>query len=399
LAKLQHFVFITQENRSFDSYFGTYPGADGIPDGVCLAGPRIGRCMPPAHDPSDVNHDAPHFRSDAIYDIDGGRMDGFLARAYTTGGLCTTVGRSCEPGQDPRDVMGWHDWREIPNYWTYASQFVLQDHFFAASLGYTLPNRLFGLTGQSGGLTDTRRPESTEFDFQSIVDSLDAANVDWTYYVTTERNLDPEDGQVVASLDTPIRRPTDFSYFNPLPALRGVRTDPTQLVRLVDTADFYQDARYGRLAAVSWIAPSAELSEHPPHSIRRGMAYVTGLVNAIMEGPDWNTTAIFISYDEWGGFYDHASPPAVDGEGFGLRVPGIVISPYARAGYVDHQVHSSASWLRIVEDRFGLPSLTARDASADAMLGAFDFSQPPRPPVILAATSVGAPYRGPVRQQ
>jgi phospholipase C len=114
-----------------------------------------------------------------------------------------------------------------------------------------------------------------------------------------------------------------------------------------------------------------------------------------MAGPDWDTTAIFISYDEWGGFYDHVPPPVVDGDGFGLRVPGIVISPYARAGYVDHQVYSSASWLKIVEDRFGLPSLTARDASADAMLGAFDFSQPSRPPVILAATMAGSPYRSP----
>jgi phospholipase C len=295
--------------------------------------------------------------------------------------------------------MGWHDWREIPNYWTYASQFVLQDHFFAASLGFTLPNRLFGLTGQSGGLTDTRRPGSTDFNFPSILDSLDAAKIDWTYYVTTERVIDPADGQVALSLDAPSRLPSDFSYFNPLPAFREVKSDPTRFVRLVDTADFYDDARAGRLPAVSWIAPSADLSEHPPHSIRTGMAYVTGLVNAIMEGPDWNTTAIFISYDEWGGFYDHVPPPVVDGEGFGLRVPGIIISPYARSGYVDHRVYSSASWLKIVEDRFGLPPLTTRDASAASMLEAFDFDQPPRSPLILAATTAGSPYRGPTKSE
>jgi phospholipase C len=395
LGKIDHFVFITEENRSFDSYFGTYPGVDGIPDGVCLYGPRHDHCVSPSHDPSDVNYDGPHDRNDALADINGGLMDGFLARAFGRGGLCTTIGHTCQPGQDPRDVMGWHDWRDIPNYWTYASQFSLQDHFFASSLGYTLPNRLFGLSGQSGRLTDSGHPTKPNFEFRSIVDSLDAAGVDWSYYVTTERALSPDDGHVEQAMFATRRLPTDFSYFNPLPAFAGVRSNSVRLAHLVDTASFYDAARSGRLPAVAWIAPSAELSEHPPHSIRLGMAYVTGLVNAIMEGPDWNSTAIFISYDEWGGFYDHVTPPTIDGEGLGLRLPSLVISPYVRAGYVDHRVYSSASWLRTIEDRFDLPSLTVRDANAAPMLDMFDFHQPPRPPVLLDATPQGSPYRGP----
>src|SRR5579859_5381511 len=111
------------------------------------------------------------------------------------------------------------------------------------------------------------------------------------------------------------------------------------------------------------------------------MAYVTGIVNAVMAGPDWSTTAIFIGYDEWGGFYDHVAPPRVDGETLGFRVPGLVISPYARQGYVDHNVYTPVSWLRLVEERFGLPSLTARDATASDMSDAFDFNQAPRQPV------------------
>ena len=127
------------------------------------------------------------------------------------------------------------------------------------------------------------------------------------------------------------------------------------------------------------------------------MAYVTGLVNAVMEGPDWDSTAIFISYDEWGGFYDHVVPPAVDQYGLGIRVPGLVISPYARQGYIDHRAHSPAAWLRIVEERFAVPELTGRDASSDDMLQDFDFNQAPRPPVILAATTKGSLYPHPLQ--
>jgi phospholipase C len=395
LGKIDHFVFILQENHSFDSYFGTYPGADGLPPDVCLSGQPRARCVAPFHNSGDVDADAPHDRNDALADIDSGHMDGFLARSFSRGGLCTTVGHVCAPGQDPRDVLGWRDWRDIPNYWTYASQFSLQDHFFASSLGYTLPNRLFSLSGQSGGLTDSGHPTKPSFSFPSIVDSLDTTGVDWTYYVTTERQLSAADGHVVATTFANRLLPTAFSYFNPLPAFVGTRSDPGRLDHLVDTTSFYADARAGRLPAVAWIAPSMELSEHPGHSIHQGMAYVTGLVNAIMAGPDWDTTAIFISYDEWGGYYDHVTPPTVDGEGLGLRVPSLVISPYTRVGYVDHQVYSSASWLRTIEERFGLAPLTARDANAAPMLEMFDFNQQPRPPVLLDATPRGSPYEGP----
>ncbi|MBX6773063.1 MAG: alkaline phosphatase family protein [Chloroflexi bacterium] len=401
LEKIQHFVFIMQENRSFDSYFGTYPGADGIPPGVCLPNPRGGPCIAPHHDPSPLNRGGPHDLSDAVADIDGGRMDGFVARAYVEMGRalpvpCPPSRASCAPAADPRDVMGWHDSREIPNYWNYARLYVLQDHMFSSVPSYTLPNRLYLLAGQSGGLLRHAQLRPATFRFPLIVESLTAHGVSWRYYVTSGQRLDPVTGQVI---DAPAEQQavTRFSYFNPLPAFAQVAASPTLRRSIVDTSQFYRDAREGHLPAVAWVAPSEPLSEHPPHDIRLGMAYVTGLVNAVMEGPDWSSTAIFISYDEWGGFYDHVPPPRLGGQEVGLRVPGLVISPYARQGYIDHQIHTPASWLRIVEERFGLPPLTWRDAEADDMIADFDFSQRPRPPVLLAATPEGSPYPHPLQ--
>jgi uncharacterized protein (TIGR03437 family) len=140
------------------------------------------------------------------------------------------------------------------------------------------------------------------------------------------------------------------------------------------------------------VIPSGAVSEHPPAGVREGMAYVTGLVNAVMNGPQWSNTAIFIAWDDWGGFYDHVYPPQVDQYGFGIRTPGLVISPYARQNFVDHKTYSFESWLKIVEERFQVNSMTARDNTANDMIDAFDFTQAPRAPVLLAATTAGSPY-------
>lgn len=403
LRKIKHFVFIMQENRSFDSYFGTYPGADGIPPGVCLENPAGGPCVKPYHDTQDVNRGGPHDQSNALADVDRGRMDGFVAEAYAGKSVklstlpCPPTKVTCAPGLDPRDVMGWHDDREIPNYWNYAHLYVLQDHMFSSVDSFTLPNRLYSLAAQSGGYINHDQPKPTEYNFEEITERLSAAHVDWKYYVTSGKQPDTEDGQVVGSGSKQLQYPDEYTFFNPLPAFPSVQNDPEQRRRMVDTTQFYVDARTGQLPEVSWVVPSDAVSEHPPSSVGVGMAYVTGLVNAVMEGPDWDSTAIFISYDEWGGFYDHVVPPAVDQYGLGIRVPGLVISPYARQGYIDHRAHSPAAWLRIVEERFAVPELTGRDASSDDMLQDFDFNQAPRPPVILAATTKGSPYPHPLQ--
>lgn len=389
LSKIEHFVFIMQENRSFDSYFGTYPGADGIPPGVALIDPVDGSLVAPFHDPNPVNRGGPHLWDNSQADVDGGKMDGFLAESYK--------GKSGAPNPgklNPKDVMGWHDYREIPNYWDYARDFVLQDHMFESVASYSLPAHLYMLAAQSGGYVGTKgQAKPSTYNFPEITELLMSGKIDWKYYVTSGKIPDTEDGEVVGSVPQQAQAPKKYTLWNPLPAFPKVKDNPAQWDRLVDTANFYKDARAGKLPQVSWVIPSSAVSEHPPSGVRAGMAYVTGLVNAVMKSKDWNSTAIFISWDDWGGFYDHVPPPSVDQYGYGIRVPGLVISPYARRGYIDKNVYSFESWLKIVEERFGVSTLTARDSQARDMTAAFDFTQQPRPPLILQATRKGTPYK------
>ena len=399
LDKIEHFVFIMQENRSFDSYFGTYLGADGLPAGVSFRDPRDGTMVGLYHDTNDVNRGGPHDWDNAQGDIDNGKMDGFLTESYK--GIAAN-GQTFEPGntpgKDPKDVMGWHDFHEIPNYWNYARLYVLQDHMFESVASYSLPAHLYMLAAQSGGYYSARRqPRPTTYNFPEITELLGSGKIDWKYYVTSGKLPDTEDAHVVGSIEQEEQNPDKYTLWNPLPAFPMVQDNPAQRERLQDTSQFYKDAADGKLPQVSWVIPSGAVSEHPPAGVREGMAYVTGLVNGVMQGPDWNTTAIFISWDDWGGFYDHVSPPKIDYYGLGIRVPGLVISPYARQGYIDSNVYSFESWLRIVEERFSIDPMTARDTSAMDMISAFDFNQQPRPPIVLSATREGSPYPQPLQ--
>ncbi len=392
LDKIQHFVFIMQENRSFDSYFGTYPGADGIPPNTSLIDPWDGSVVKPYHDTNNDNFDGPHGWDNAQADIDGGKMDGFLKQAYTRYSEGAQINRT--PGNDPREVLGYHDYHEIPNYWDYAGLYVLQDRMFESVASYSLPAHLYELAAQSGGYTGYNQPYPQSFNFPEITELLTSGNITWNFYVTSGSVVDAN-GQAIGTAAQQQEDPTKYTYWNPLPAFPKMWDDPNQRTRVVDTAQFYQDAQSGNLPQVSWIQPffGTSLSEHPGMGggVEEGMAYVTGLVNAIMQGPDWDSTAIFISWDDWGGFYDHVNPPKVDEYGYGIRVPGLVISPYARQGYIDHKTYSFESWLKLVEERFGVASMTARDKNALDMKDDFDFTQKPRPPVILSATNQGSP--------
>jgi phospholipase C len=402
LEKIEHFVFIMQKNRAFDEYFGTYPGADGIPSGVCLPDSVGGGCVAPYHDTNDVNRGGPHGWDNAHADINNGKMDGFVKEAYKGKSAkgqesCKPPSPHCTPGKDPRDVMGYHDYHEIPNYWNYARLYVLQDRMFESVASYSLPAHLYMLAAQSGGYTGKGQPKPSTYNFPEITELLTSGKIDWKYYVTSGKIPDTEDAEVVGTMPMQEQDPKKYTLWNPLPAFPKVKNDSAQFSRLVDTAQFYKDARDGNIPQVSWVIPSSNVSEHPPAGVREGMAYVTGLVNAVMEGPDWDTTAIFLSWDDWGGFYDHVAPPKVDEYGYGIRVPGIVISPYAKQGYIDHNTYSFESWLKIIEERFGIQPMTARDTSAGDMLQAFDFNQKPRLPLILGATREGSAYPQPLQ--
>jgi phospholipase C len=426
---IKHVVVIMQENRSFDHYFGTYPGADGIPmrDGVptgCIPDPEARRCQRPYHDGNDVNGGGPHAAASATADIDGGKMDGFIAQAEHAGRACQVPDNPrCGAGSAP-DVMGYHDRREIPNYWAYAHEFVLQDHMYEPNASWSLPQHLFMVSEWSADCSVPLVPAScrnaldaggstaaaagiqgqasqwplTHFDWTDLTFLLHKAGVSWRYYLDEGSQPDCADGGMACP-----QRPQQRSVpgiWNPLPAFDTVHEDG-ELTNVQDINKLFVDARTGRLPAVSWIVPNNRDSEHPPALISVGQAYVTRLVNAIMRGPAWKSTAIFLSWDDWGGFYDHVATPTVDQNGYGLRVPGLVISPYARRGFVDHQTLSHDAYVKFIEDLFlGGARLDPRtDGRADprptvrenaSVLGDlradFDFSQPPRRSLLLSPT-------------
>jgi len=419
IHRIRHVVIITQENRSFDSYFGTYPGADGIPmhngaPTVCNLDPKTHVCVRPFHDTSDRNAGGPHDTIDAVRDVDGGKMDGFERQARSGRFLAChhTDNPGCSLTPSRPDVMGYHDWHEIPNYWGYARNFVLQDHMFEAVNSWSLPAHLSLVSGWTARCSRPGDPMSCtsttkapfgargdgkkrDYPWTDLTYLLHRYHVSWRYYVANGSQPDCTDSEMFCqdvhqSAATP-------GIWNPLPRFDTVRQDH-QLGDIAPIGDFFRAARTGTLAAVTWITPAQAVSEHPPGLVTAGQTWVTRLVNAIMRSPDWRSTAIFLTWDDWGGFYDHVRPPRVDGEGYGLRVPGLVISPYARRGYVDHQILSSDAYLKFIEDDFlhgrridprtdGRPDPRPDVRENAKILGNlaqdFDFDQKPRPPLIL----------------
>jgi phospholipase C len=224
---------------------------------------------------------------------------------------------------------------------------------------------------------------------------LHRQGVSWAYYVGTGPEPDCETGAMVCKYNG--QDPRTPGIWNPLPSFDTVRHD-AQLGNVRDTSTLFTAAQRGHLPAVSWVIPNGVVSEHPDSSIHTGQAYVTRIINAIMRSKDWSSTAIFLAWDDWGGFYDHVAPPTVDGNGYGFRVPGLVISPYARRGYVDHQRLSFDAFTKFIEDDFlggsridpstdgrpdPRPDVRERARGLGNLGRDFEFSQPPRTRLIL----------------
>ena len=426
IHKIKHVIVLMQENRSFDSYFGTYPGAAGIPmtNGVptaCVPDVNAGRCQRPYVNHADDNGGGPHGAGSATADIDGGRMDGFVrVTEHAWQGCIDSTNPECALG--PLDVMGYHTGTDIPNYWSYAQNFVLQDHMFEPNVSWSLPEHLFQVSEWSATCTQHNVPSSCTnslgqntpwppsnwishpagspntpiYAWTDLTYLLHKQNVSWRYYVTTGTEPDCENDQALSCIPKP-QFPTTAGIWNPLPYFDTVKSDG-QLGNIQSVANFYSAAKRGTLPAVSWVVPSGDVSEHPPASVSAGQSYVTSVVNAVMNSPEWASTAIFIGWDDWGGFYDHVRPPKVDVNGYGLRVPALVISPYARRGYIDHQTLSFDAYVKFIEDDFlgsqrldprtdGRPDPRPTVRETVPILGdlssEFDFTQLPRPPLLL----------------
>jgi phospholipase C len=319
--------------------------------------------------------------------------------------------------------MGYHTAAEIPNYWTYAKDFVLDDHMFEPVASWSLPDHLYLVSGWSA-ICSSPNPFSckndivgpyTPLQMQKYVDqAIDTGTADitnswtditwllynkhvsWAYYVQTGDQPDCDNDSAVTC------PPVAQSYltpgiWNPLPVFEDVQKDH-QLRNIQPLNNYFAEAKNGTLPSVMWVTPSQADSEHPPASVHQGQAYVTAVINAAMKSPDWDSTAIFLQWDDWGGFYDNVVPPPVDQNGYGLRVPAMVISPYAKAGYIDHQTLSSDAYLKFIEDDFlggsrlnpktdGRPDPRPDVRENEKILGNmdqdFDFNQAPRPPVLL----------------
>jgi phospholipase C len=422
--KTKHVIFIMQENRSFDHYFGTFPGADGIPmkqgvPTVCLPNPAINGCSRPHHSYADYDHGGPHTYEDALADINHGKMDGFVRRWQTTRAYCNSPGNGTRPtclteSLHP-DVLSYHDARDIPNYWQYASDFVLQDHMFQSNMGWSAPSHLAMVSGWSAACKspylpftcrpsvqftdiDNAFPDQPSFAWTDLTYLLHKHGVSWRYYVApgSVKDCEGTDDEIIhckpgsATIGTP-------EPWNPLPDFTTVRENK-QVDNVQFHPRFFDAARRGKLAAVTWVVPGWNDSEHPPSLVSDGQAWVTKVVNAVMTSPDWKNSAIFVTWDDWGGFYDHVVPPSLDEYSYGLRVPGFMISPYAKKGMVDHQTLSYDAYLKFVEDLFldgarldpftdgrwdPRPRVVEDDPRLGDLMAEFDFTQPPREPVIL----------------
>ncbi len=378
IHKIRHVIIITQENRSFDSYFGTYPGADGIlmrngRPAVCVPDPRSGGCQRPYHDRALVNGGGPHGPRAAEKDIGrAGRMKGFLRPAEQGPPGCLhsfgPLYPLCSLSKLHPDVMGYHTGAEIPNYWAYARHFVLQDHMFAPNLGWSLPAHLYGVSAWSarcrnpspmsctsalgirpkGRTPFTARPRSP-FRWTDLTYLLHRAHISWRYYVHAGRLPDCASGAVECHL--PVLAAKTPGIWNPLPRFTTVRKDH-QLGDIQGVRRFFTAAHTGALPAVAWIVPDEKHSEHPPASIAVGQAWVTHIINAVMQSSDWNSTAIFLTWDDWAASTTTYAHPSSTTTATGCASPALSSARTPAKATSTIKLSASTPTSKFIEDDF-----------------------------------------------
>ena len=369
---IKRVIYLMLENRSFDNIFGKFPGADGATVGL-----RAGKEVPLIRSPEWLPGDLPHDRAAHLNCLNRGKLDAFDGGIY-----------------GPVYAYSQFEPNQVRNYYAWARDYVLCDNFFASVGGPSYPNHFFFVAGQSGGAIDN--PENIEtavvegkkfkswgcdalgddvfvfvlddegnltkhescFDFPTVPEQLSQIGVDWAYYAAV---------------------PGQAGYFwNALNGIGPIFHGDTFHEHTRPVGQLVADIQANRLPAVTWVTPRFELSDHPPFSTCFAQNWVTDIVNAVMKSDAWMHTAIFLAWDEWGGFYDHVLPPEVDGLGLGIRVPALVISPYAKRGLIDHELGEFSTPLKFIEDNWGLPHLAPRIEQTHNFEHVFDFDRNPR---------------------
>lgn len=374
-APFSHVMIIMQENHSFDNYFGTYPtgngtvadsitlaiaGINGIPTGTCL--PYLNGCVSPRLSTS-ANSENP-VEGQSAYEGD-----------YTFG--------SGFPRSSGPQSMVYFDYHSLAAYWDYAEEYGLADNYFAAALSQTTPNRLLLLAGDTPVSSNYGPPPYISYN-RTIFGQLDSRGIKWGYFDLINKSADP-------------------ASFYPLNYIRGIESARGSIGNI---SDLLGELGSGTgLPSVSYVSflGNLKLTEHPPFSPAAGEAQVVSIVNSVMTSAYWNSTVIFITWDEGGGYYDHVVPPSLYSidHGFneplralGQRVPLIVISPYSKINHVSHLLLSHLSLLRFIEVNWNLPPLNSLVGGATLPTDFFDFSQEPRPKLVLgpeALTASGYP--------
>ena len=343
---IQHVVFIMMENHTYDNYFGTFPGGNGV-------------TLPRATDPAPIDFN--HSGAAVAAAIDGGQMDEFQPRGQVQ-----------------------YTQSDIPVYWSYAQNFGLGDNFFTSYATSSSPNHIAMMAAQNGVLYETYNQHGCLSNQNNLIYSkLTTGNPFWSYPCHSVSTLAPV-------LDS---NGLSWRYY----ATSAIWDAPQMIQSLAgssndvhSTTQFVKDVQSGNMPNVAWITPpGGNQSDHPPSSIEGAENYVAQQVNAVMNSKYWSSSAIFITWDDWGGYYDHVAPPVLDNLGLGPRVPLIVISPYAKQGYISHNLGEFSSFTKFVESNWGLGNLGQRDANPTIsdLMDYFNFSQTPRSPLIITPPS------------
>ena len=392
-GKIKHVIIVIMENRTLDNLFNGYPGADTVAAGQTHLGASVALRPTPFEAPCDPDH----MHAAWIKDWDGGKMDGFD----------TTPANCFGAPPDPLYPYGYVPRAETQPYWDVASRFTLADRMFATQTGPSYPGHLFLIAGTSHHETDdpsnaliwgcdapagTTVPVHDDaepsnitgaefpcFDTTTLGDAIETAGKQWLYYTFL--------------LDYRLTQTKTAAATLPYDAIRHVRFGPDWNNRIVGPGwRIFTDMQQGTLPDVSWVNPPIIATDHAQSTTNLGPDYVAVLANQLASSQYWDDTALLVAWDDHGGWYDHVNPPQLDGDGLGMRVPLLVISKWAKRGYVSHVQHEFGSLLKFTERTIGVASLGTTDERADDLSDCFDFKQTPPAYQPVATLHVGLSF-------